>query len=79
MKNVIAPNNGETNPKSEYRNPKQIQRRTNLKSGKSKTPKSEGSLFEIFICFSRLKLFRISDFVLRIFCSWRLCVVARDI
>src|ERR671923_2068325 len=24
-----------------------------------------------FICFSYLKLFRISDFVLRTFCSWR--------
>src|SRR2546426_7507088 len=55
----------ETNPKSEYRNPKQTQSQINLKSGKSKTPNPKGVWN--FTYFGHLILFRISDFVLRIF------------
>jgi hypothetical protein len=47
--------------------------------GKLQNTESEGSLFGILPIFGYLKLFRISDFVLRIFCSWRLCAFARVI
>jgi hypothetical protein len=56
------------NPKHEIRNKlSQI----DLKPGKSKTPESEGGSFLIWCSFSDLNLFRISDFVLRIFPPWR--------
>src|SRR6266508_3624319 len=44
---------GETNPKFEYRNPKQTQSQIKLKSGKIQNTESEGSWFRIF-CSSRL-------------------------
>src|SRR4029077_3541678 len=37
-----------TNPKSEYRNPKQTQRQINLKSGKSKTPNHQEACLEFY-------------------------------
>jgi hypothetical protein len=42
----------ETNPKSEYRNPKQTQRQINLKSGKSKTPNAKEACLEFYIFWS---------------------------
>jgi hypothetical protein len=48
------------NPKSEARNPKQIQ------STKFKRPKQPDALSRSFPFFCYLNLFRISDFVLRI-------------
>jgi len=38
----------ETNPKSEYRNPKQTPRQINLKSGKSKTPNPKEACLEFY-------------------------------
>src|SRR6266545_6058146 len=79
LRKFIAPKHQQyssRNPKSEAPNPKQTQRQINLKSGKSKTPNpTEAGLG--FYLFCSLKLFRISDFVLRIFCSSRLCAFAR--
>jgi len=69
-KTLLRQATSETNPKSEYRNPKQTQRQINFKSGKSKTPNPKEACLEFYI-FGHLKLFRISDFVLRISCSWR--------
>ena len=43
---------GETNPKSEYRNPKQTQSQINLKSGKFKTPNPKEACLEIYIFWS---------------------------
>jgi hypothetical protein len=55
------------NPKSEAQNPKQI--RTNKSQiRKIQNTESEGNLEFCFL--DHLNLFRISDFVLRIFCSW---------
>src|SRR6266508_1630733 len=42
----------ETNPKSEYLNPKQTQRQINLKSGKSKTPNPKEACLEFYIFWS---------------------------
>ena len=42
----------ETNPKSEYRNPKQTQIQINLKSGKSKTPNPKEACLEFYIFWS---------------------------
>jgi hypothetical protein len=42
----------ETNPKSEYRNPKQTQRQTNLKAGKSKTPNPKEACLELYVFWS---------------------------
>src|SRR6266540_6184579 len=78
LRKFIAPKHQQyssRNSKSEAPNPKQTQRQINLKSGKSKTPNpTEAGLG--FYLFCSLKLFRISDFVLRIFCSSRLCAFA---
>jgi hypothetical protein len=53
------------NPKSEYRNPKQTHRQTNLKSGKSKTPNPKDVCFA-FCIFQPFEF--VSNFVLRIWC-----------
>jgi hypothetical protein len=67
----VKVNQRQTKPRSrgvtEIRGPYYTpQRQTNLKSGKSKTPNPNGGL-GIFHNFGHLKLFRISDFALRIF------------
>jgi hypothetical protein len=56
----------ETNPKSEYRNPKQTQRQT-ISNPEASKHRIRRRFVWNFVCFSYLKLFRISDFVLRIF------------
>jgi hypothetical protein len=54
----------ETNPKPEYRNPKQTERQINLKSGKSKTPNPNQACLEFFLfwSFEIVSNFRISCF-----------------
>src|SRR6266498_2535467 len=54
-----------------HRNPKQTQRQIDLKLENPKH-RIRRKLVWNFTYFGHLKLFRISDFVLRISCSWRL-------
>jgi hypothetical protein len=60
------------NPKSEARNSKQTEAKINPKPRKSKTSNPILAVWNIAF-FGHLDLFRISNFVLRILGSWRLC------
>jgi hypothetical protein len=65
-------NRAEQNPKSEY--PKSETASETNKSQIQKIQNTETEEVRLkFAYFCHLNLFRISDFVLRIFCSWRLC------
>jgi hypothetical protein len=63
------------NPKSEYRNSKRTYSQINLKNGKSKTLNSNPPVWSIAVVlfFIILDLFRVSNFVLRIFVLGMLC------
>src|SRR6266403_2076686 len=64
-----------TNPKSEFRNPKQSWRQINLKSGKSKTPNLKEACLAFYIFWS----FEIvSNFGFRAsnYCPWCLCIAS---
>ena len=52
LRKLIAPSRRRKNPKSEYRNPKQTQKRINLKSGKSKTPNPNEACLEFSVFWS---------------------------
>src|SRR5919108_3399839 len=58
--------NSKQNPKSEARNPKQTRSQINLKSEKFQTLNSHEAHL-VFCIWYYLNLFRISDFVLRVF------------
>jgi hypothetical protein len=71
--NISAQKTSSINPKSEYRNSKQTESQMNPNAEKIQNTNPKHLVWN-FLIFEHLDLFRISDFVLRIFCSWRLCI-----